>query len=392
MRNQLNFALCSVVLAIGCGDNGGTKVDAGTPDTPPDACVPTSTRGTVTRGDLAMDATQRAVFQDMAPPLDRSVLIYSVRENESSPRFGAVTCELVPADAIAQTPAGLSCKHESMGTDSNPAVPVTIHWQVVTFDQGVKVHRGVADTSTVNPQSLTLPASVDPAKSFIVLGGAFAGGGGWGNNDFTIAELKNATTLEIRHNAMGAVVPWQIVEMQGAKVQRGTTSLATADTTKAVALTGVAPGSFVLATHTNDNPSSIIASAMMLQATLMSETSLVFKRAMSGTAMDVAYEIVTLPFPARQFTTDFAAAETTKMQAVPNLPAATSVAFSTVQAVAGQSTGSTAYADAITLDLVGEAAATLTVSANSVAVQRATGTSTASITWNAIDFGSDACN
>ena len=387
MRNHLYFASCFVAFAIACGDNGGVKVDAGPPDVATDACVPTSARGTVTRGDLTMDTTQRAVFLDMSPPLDRSLLIYSVRESESSPQFGAITCELVPADATAMTPAGLSCKHESNGTTSNPAIPITIHWQVVTFDMGVRVQRGIVDTSPMNPQTITLTA-VDPTKSFVVLGGSLAGGGGWGNNDFTLAELKSGTTLEIRHNAMGAFVPWQVVEMQGASVHRGTSSLTTAETTKTVTLPSA--GGIVLATHTNDNPSSFIAAAMMLKATLTNNT-VVFERSMGGTAMDIAYEVIKLPFTAQQFTTNFAAGELMKTQAVPNLPAATGVAFSTVQAISGQSTGSTTYTDAM-VDLVGEAAATMTVSANSVALQRATGTAAASITWNAVDFGNDACN
>ncbi|HLL21680.1 MAG TPA: hypothetical protein VK427_06100 [Kofleriaceae bacterium] len=381
-------------MAAGCGDNYGSTtppvVDAAIVDTmPPDACVPTTARGTVTRGNLAMDASQRAVFLDMEPPLDRSILFYSVRENEPSPRFGAITCELVPADTVAATPAGLSCRHESMGTDSVPPVPVTIHWQVVTFNLGVRVQRGLADTSIVNPQTVTLTA-VDPAKSFVVLGGALSGGSGWGNNDFTIAQLKSGTSLEIRHNAPGSFVPWQVVEMDGAVVRRGTSSLTTAETMKTVPLTGVPGGSIVLATHTNDNPQALAASAMMLQATL-NNGSLVLKRAMAGTAMEIAYEVITMPFVARQFTTDFAAGEKTKMQAIADLPAR-AVAFSTVQAIAGQSTGSTSYADLTTLDLVGEAAATLTVSAGGVSVQRETAASAASITWNVVDFGDDACN
>jgi len=392
MRKELGFTLSVALAAVGCGDNNDSTVDAAVIDAAPDACVGSTARGTVTRGDITIDSTQRTVFMAMSPPLDRSVLFFSVREAESSPRFGAVRCELVPENTATATPAGLACEHESPGTDSNPVVPITVHWQVVTFDQGVKVLRGLTDTSAVNPQTVTLPSSVDPAKSFLVLGGAWAGGGGWGSNDFSIAELKNATTLEIRHNAMGSIVPWQVLQIDGAKVQRGTTTLSTTDVMKSVTLTGVAPGSIVLATHTNDNASSIIASPMMLQATLVSESSLVFKRTMPGTAMDVAYEIITLPFFAKQFTTDFAASEATKMQSVANLPAASSVAFSTMQAIAGHSSGSTAYADATTLDLVGEAMATFTITAGAVSVQRASATSTASITWNVVDFGNDVCN
>jgi hypothetical protein len=392
MRTTLGFACLVVVL--GCGDNHDKPDAGGIPDAPPpDACVPTSIHATVTSGDMTIDNTQREVFLDMEPPLERSVLFFSAREIEPQPRFGAIRCELVPEDTTAMTPAGLSCRHPEVGTDSNPITPITIHWQVVTFDTGVKVIRGLADTNTTNPQTITLPMSVDPAKSFVVLGGSFAGGGGWGSNEFSVAELKNGTTLEVRQNAPGAFVPYQVIEMQGATVTRGTSSLAITDTMKNVPIAGGSAGGFALVTHSNDNPSGVIAAAMMLQATLSADgTSLALKRTMGGTAMEVAYQIVHIPFVTQQFTTDFAAGEGMKSQAVANLGATTSAAFSTMQAVVGHSTGSTAYADAVTLDLVGESSFTLTPAAGSVSVQRASTTAAASVTWNAIDFAKDPCN
>jgi hypothetical protein len=145
-------------------------------------------------------------------------------------------------------------------------------------------------------------------------------------------------------------------------------------------------------THTNDNPSSVIAASMMLEATLQNETSLQLKRTMGGTAIDVAYEVISLPLASKQFTTSFAASETMKTQETTGFTATSSVAFSTVQAVAGQSSGSTAYADAVTLDLVGEATATLTPSGTSVSVQRASATSAASVTWNMVDFANSSCD
>jgi hypothetical protein len=130
---------------------------------------------------------------------------------------------------------------------------------------------------------------------------------------------------------------------------------------------------------------------MMLQAKLTG-SSVVFSRKMGGTVMSVAYEVIHVPFVVRQFTTDFAAGELMKRHDVPNLPAATSVAFSTMQAISGQTSGSTEYADATTLDLVGEGTATLSVAEDRVTAERASGTAATSITWNAIDFGNDGCD
>lgn len=384
--------LLAVGLVAGCGDNNEViGVLPGPDGLFADACTPGSAHATVTRGVLTMDETQRAVVLDMAPVLERSLLVYSVRHAEASPKFGAVLCELVPEDTVAQTPAALACRHESMGTDSVPAIPVTIQWQVITFDEGTRVQRGVIDTSPQSPQNIAL-AAVDPTKSFVVLGGAIGGGTGWGNNDFALARLTSGTNLEIRHETPGSIVSWQVVELPGAKVVRGTTSLGTIETMKTVDVETVPANSILLATHTNNNVTATVASSLMVQAQLTSPTALALNRSQGGTAVEAAYEIITLPFTTMRFTTTLAAAETTKSQPVDGLGAATGVAFSTMQAASGQSTGSTGYADPVTPDLVGEASATFTVSDGEVSVRRATAASSAAFSWNVIDFAKPACD
>lgn len=390
-KNTSVCAVLTVLAAAACGDNKQAPVDSVPADAlPADACIPPNLKlQGVTSGDLTIDPTQREVFLDMAPPLDKSILFFSVRENESSPRYGAVECELVAANTTAATPAGLRCRHESFGSDNLPATNIFVHWTVATFDAGVTVQRGVTDTSTTNPLTATLSPAVDPGSSFVIVGGTMAGGGGWGNNDFSRVTLTSGSVLTIEQAAAGSVVPWQVVTMAGARVQRGTSSLTTVETTKSIPVANVAPDSFVLATYTMDNPSSITAGSLMLQATL-TPSGFELKRDLGGAAVQVGYEIVSLPFPARQFTTDFAAAETSKSQAVPGL-SAKSVAFSTSQGTLGQSSGRTAYADAVELDRLGEAAFTLTATAGMVKVERSASTSTASVTWNVIDLATPSC-
>src|SRR5205085_117935 len=125
-----------------------------------------------------------------------------------------------------------------------------------------------------------------------ILGGTWSGGGGWGNNDFTNATLTNGTTLTVGQMMMGSIVPWQVVTMVGAHVERGTSSLATTELMKTAALTSVPDGSFALTTYSTDNPSSMDAGSLMLQSTL-SSTGLEFRRNLGGAAMDIAYQIVT---------------------------------------------------------------------------------------------------
>jgi hypothetical protein len=386
--------LCPVVLLAfaACGDNLKPAADAGPKvDAPPrDSCTPPTLQlNNVMSGDLTMGPTQREVFVDMSPPLDRSILWFSVRHNESSPRYGAVHCALIPANMTTGDPPRMRCRHESMGSDNVPPTDITIRWTVAVFDSGVTVQRGLVDTATTNPNTATLSPAVDPATAFVVLGGTWAGGGGWGNNDFTKAVLTNGTTLTIEQAGPGSEVPWQVVTMAGAQVQRGTSSLSLTETTKTAAVANIPPGSFALATYTSDNPSSMDAGILMLQATLTG-TGVDFRRDLSGSAMQIAYEVVTLPFPARQFTTDFAVGETMKTQAVADL-SAKSVAFSSSQGTLGQSGGRTAYSNVLELDRLGEAAFTFSVTAGMVTIQRQVATATASVSWNVLDLSTEAC-
>src|SRR5262249_8732429 len=118
--------------------------------------------------------------------LTTSALFTSVAESEPSPAYGGVACDL--------TVMGVTCRKYLPGTDSGSGT-VNIHYVVATFSSGVTVQRGVADTNTANPTTVTLSPAVDPASSFVLIGGEFGGGTGWGNNEFVRAQLMSGTSL-----------------------------------------------------------------------------------------------------------------------------------------------------------------------------------------------------
>jgi hypothetical protein len=355
------------------------------PDMPVDmgGCVSPAKLEAIVRGDLTIDATQTQNTAALTVPLDRSVLIVSMRQNEPSPRHGGVTCQLHDADMTAMTPAGITCDRATAGTDTGNGT-VVVHYTVATFSTGVSVQRGIANTNTANPVTTAITA-VDLSKSFVLLAGSLTGGSGWGNNEFIRARLTGPTTLEVATNAAGTQVFWQVVTVQGATVQRGSAALAMTETQKETMITAAPPGSFVLASYTTDNASGIAAATMMLRAAMMDNDTLVFDRDLAGSVLDVAWEVVRLPFPSQQFTTMFAAAEPAKAQSVSGVMTDKTIAFATTQALLGQGTGSTAYAGA-QLDLPGEAAATIVVGAGSVQLQRTASEAATSITWNVVDF------
>jgi len=393
--------LTAGLVAVACGDNNHVRpsdanvaIDAA-PDTPPDACMPISGRPALaglTTGDLVIDVTQATNTAPIAVPLDRSVLFVSMNEVEPSPKFGAVICELHDVDVpVLGAPAGVTCSRSDIGTDDpNSTGAIHVHWTVATFSSGVSVQRGEVDTTTTNPSVVTLAPPVNPAHSFVLLGGQLNGGTGWGNNEFVRARLLDSATLDLRTNLMGTHAAWQLVTFEGANVQRGTAALTTTDTTQHVTTTAADPGSLVLTSYSADNVSGIAAAALMLRASMTDATTLSLDRGLGGAGLDVSWEVATLPFEAHSGITTFAVGELSKSVAVMGTTPTNSVALASNQAVLGEASGSTDYAGA-DLDLLGEAAATLTPTAGGVTIERASGQSTATIAWTVIDFSMDHC-
>jgi hypothetical protein len=152
-----------------------------------------------------------------------------------------------------------------------------------------------------------------------------------------------------------------------------------------VAIASAPLGSMILASYTSDNATTSPASALMLQATF-SGNSILFERGAGGTNLDVAYEVVSLPFATRLGTTRLEPGVGTAAATVTGISPTSSVAIGSMQSILGQSGGWTTFAST---DLVGEAAATMTTATDSVLIQRASTTARASIPWTVIDFSRD---
>jgi hypothetical protein len=340
--------------------------------------------GGIQSGTLTMGSAAQSVSALLTADNTTSILFFTVAEDEKSPDHGSVICELHDDDVNLGS-AGVTCLRNDVGTDETTSTGViSIHYDVVTFTSGVTVQRGIVDTGAGNPASVTL-TSIDPTSSFVVLGGQVNGGTGWGTNEFIQAQITGATTLQIAADATSTNAAWQVVSMTGASVQRGTTSFATGATTATSTITSTPSGSMVLASYTTDNPSGVDASEIMMQASLADAQTIDFSRQLGGTNLGVAYEVVSLPFATHTGVASFGTGVTNNTGSVPGIVAATSIVFGGSQAILGQSCGSTAYAGADG-DLVGEACATMTTSADTVTFTRATATSTATIPWTVIDF------
>lgn len=362
-----------------------------------DTCTPPATRpvfsGHVT-GELVLSDKQFDTVP-LTVPLESSILFTSVRENEPSPNHGSVMCRLHDAETITVSgqpvdlPAGVTCMRNAAGTDSGSGT-LTIRYTVVTFSSGVTVQRGVANTGFTNPTTISLD-TIDPDESFVILGGQVNGGTGWGSNEFVRAQLSGST-LELRTADPGTRVAWQVVSMTGASVQRGTTSLATNQTSQNVTISNAPSGSIALASYTTTNASGTAASVVMLSTRLATPTSLSFQRQSGGTELDISWEVISLPFATYSGTTNFVAgqASATIPVAGANFDSSNSVAIASTQSLFGPSSGSSSYVGGA-YDLVGEAAFTLAAGTNAVTIERASTEAAAQIPWTVIDF-SHSCD
>jgi hypothetical protein len=341
------------------------------------------------QGDLTITEADSEIDIPMTVAMDRSILFSNSRAREASPFVGAVMCWLHDADADTGVAAGLSCRRYSTGTDS-PATStgeIQVHWSVVTFTSGVTVQRGVVNTFTTNPLTVAL-TTIDPAKSFVLLGGQWNSGSGWGSNEFVRAQITSATALQVDTAAIGTNIAYQVVSVDGASVQRGTASLSSGQTVASATITTAPSGSLVLASYTTDNASGISAGALMVQSDLATPTSVQFSRYLGGSNINLAYEVVSLPFATYHGTSTFGTGVSARNESVPGIDPSTAVALASSQAIMGQAVGSTSYAGAQG-DLVGEGAFTLNVGADSVSVQRASSDATATVPWTVVDFALD---
>jgi hypothetical protein len=330
-------------------------------------------------GELVIGAGNLTASVPLALPIDRTILFTTLREAEPSPLYGNTMCELASD--------GITCQRLTMGTDY-AASDGTIHvrWTAATFARGVSVQRGVADLTVTTPATVAL-TSIDPAESFVLLGGGYMNNGtGWGTDEFMCGRIVDAQTAEIRAFATGGVAAWQVVSMTGAQVQRGIASLAMTDLEASVPIAAVDPArSVVLASYPFDSTSIGAANISMVSATIDTSSTLRIAHASAGVPIDLRWEVITLPFAVDHGVTDLAVGVATATAPTAASPA-TSVALTASQSVLGQSGGSTTLSSATFDDLVGEATATLTPTASGVVVERASTLSSASFSWSAIDF------
>ena len=230
-------------------------------------------------------------------------------------------------------------------------------------------------------------SAVDPARSFVLTSCTSASSSAFGPDDFARSRLTTSTNLEILFNSApnaGSFCDYQVVEYQGASVQRGTGTLASAAaTTGSIAISPVdTTKSFVQVTWSTDTQTG---GMNFLRARLTSATTIEIDREVTGSNLAYAWEVVefndgtTVQSGALSFST----LETSKTAALTSVDTTKTVAFLS----ADQRGGSHSYAP---WDGIGSGWFTTGITnATTLTVEREmTNSVGAEAAWFVVEFGS----
>jgi hypothetical protein len=203
-----------------------------------------------------------------------------------------------------------------MGSGASGNDSSTLYWQVVEFTSSefANVQKGSTSlTGTALSTSVTLPAAVDPTRTFVLVG--INNGNSDGNANIgdrlVRAQVTNSTTVTIDRSTSGDDLTelfWQVVELKdGTVVQSGSTNLATGAATATATLTWVrtartiafastqsAGGQETGRTSYNGDDIPGVAQATLVVTT---PTQLTLTRSNTAAPADIAWFVVEFPSP-----------------------------------------------------------------------------------------------
>ena len=238
----------------------------------------------VRSGSVTMSSTPQTVSLSPAVDPSRAFVLCSSRTNSSNPSI-LPTCELTGGGATLTVTVGIA--------NANTVV----RYDVVEFDGGVSVQRGLASFGT-SATLVSVPlTSVDPTKTFTLVTQRTTSTATGTDERWTIrAQLTGATTLELRRNETGIAVSaaWQVVSMDGASVQRGLTTLSGATSTTAAIGAVDTARSFLVMSLRGATSIAGVESRYTVTGEITSPTQLTFTRVSSSSSVDISWEVVSL--------------------------------------------------------------------------------------------------
>jgi hypothetical protein len=252
------------VLVGGCGDNLA----------PPDAAP---VRVVEVRHGTTGFGTSAEVQLPVAVEPAHSFLLFGSGVNDITATSTLVRGQLLDAQRLRFVRAGFG------------AGPAAANWTVVELDPASTVQRGTVEGGVTSIEI----APVDRRASFIIAS-ASASGADLANEDFFRIGFADDDTLEVMPALDGTpTIDWQVVSIPGAAVLHGTLEM-----TGAVATLDLPPGNydhaFVLASWSIAPPETGFIGPDFVTAGLVG-ARLVVERAVAGSPITVAYQVISLP-------------------------------------------------------------------------------------------------
>lgn len=181
----------------------------------------------------------------------------------------------------------------------SPATAPVVEWQVVEFATGVSVQRGLRSLTTAETTvNVTLPTAVDLTKSFVLVSVAPNTTSQTTDERWTVrSRLTTSTNLELSRNESGIAVDvyWQVVQMDGASVQRNLRTLASGAASGTSTITSVSTSnSFLIMSYRGAAAVNGIESQYMARGTITNGTTLTFNRVSTTNSVDIAWEVVSM--------------------------------------------------------------------------------------------------
>lgn len=264
----------------------------------------------------------------------------------------------------------------------DPGSAATIVWYVVELHTGASVQRGRGNLQNRTVLDATL-APVDESRAFPIISFRTAGGT-YDGGDYLRARITSPTNLEIsRSEAEDQIsnVEWQVVELDGANVQRGILNLAATATSATATISSIDPErTLLLFTYSRDEANTGL---MGLRGRVTNATTLVFDRDVANNdALSIAWYAIELPVGSRvqRATTSFASAQTTATETIAAVELDRSMALGGALYYRGGKSPSLVDIrglDSFTFDLT---------TPTTLALERFVGGATVDVEWQVVEF------
>ncbi|MBS1150823.1 MAG: hypothetical protein H6Q89_2521 [Myxococcaceae bacterium] len=299
---------------------------------------------TLSDGGTSEDNTASCSISPAHQNTGHTALFFQATTTSSSGGTAAVRCRLTAAGTV-------SCNRND-GNSSG-----TVHWQTVELPTALRVER-VTGSCTGPAFTATLPAAVDPAKSFL-LKSYQTSSGDIDDEDLIIAQLASPTLVALSLGGAtvacsGGSFEVQAVELAGAAVSRGLEDAGIpigATSASVSALSATSLNTALLSQHAVPNSNEPTCN-VLVRSEMPTPSSISFSRGAGVDAGCVAQPIYRMAWERIDFGSRAAVQTRTVTLPVGTATAAVNISavdptrtvvFASSQAAAGQSCGETSY-------------------------------------------------